>query len=104
MGKLKLAEMTMKKKMTEYFGNSEIPLQRPEVRFNLEFDNNSVDNISAMVFKGMRSGSNQSDTLTRDDLRVWTKAIMVKKHPNLEFDEKAFEKGFQSLDQDKDGI
>ena len=68
-----------------------------------EFDNTSVDNIAAMVFKGMRSGSNQSDTLTRDDIRVWTKAIMAKKHPDVPFDENAFEKGFQSLDQDKDG-
>ena len=36
-------------------------------------------------------------------MRVWTKAILQKKYPNVPFDEEAFLKGFKMLDATSDG-
>ena len=41
--------------------------------------------------------------ISKNDLRVWTKAIMAKKYPDKEFSEKHFEKGFDTMDVNKDG-
>ena len=43
---------------TEYFGGTEPlgPGERPDVHSSLEFDDKSVENISMMIFNGMRGG------------------------------------------------
>ena len=45
----------------------------------------------------------KSGTLSEEDLRLWTKAILAKKYPGIPFDEENFKKGFAKLDTTKDG-
>ena len=77
---------------TEYFGGTTplTPETTPVIRCDLEFDDEGVENISRLVFKGMRNNPNQTD-LGKDDLRRWTKAIMAKRNPEMEFSEEMFE-------------
>ena len=70
----------------------------------MEFDDNNIENIAKLVFNGMRFSENRSGELSKNELKTWTKAIMAKKHPNMKFDEKMFEKGFSLLDVNKDGF
>ena len=90
---------------TEYFGGKD-PLS-PGVHLSfqsaLEFDDHSVDNIAALVWNGMRGNDPKKEFITKNDMRVWTKKIMEKKHPGIPFSEKMFEKGFARIDVDKDG-
>ena len=51
----------------------------------------------------MKSAKNRTNELTKDDIRLWTKAIMAKKYPEKTFSEEDFEKGFRTLDKNKDG-
>ena len=90
---------------TEYFGASEPLLKEnsPNLRSALEFDDKNIENISRMVFHGMRGGDYSKKQLTKHDMRVWTKQIMAWKHPNVPFSEENFEKGFKWMDVNKDG-
>ena len=36
-------------------------------------------------------------------MRVWTKQFLEKKHPDMQFSEEAFERGFKLMDVNKDG-
>ena len=96
----------MKRQATsEYFGG-DIPINRDTKlpRSDLTFDDQSVSNIASLVFKGMQgSQARHSDRISKDDLRTWTKAIMQKKYPDKEFNEKYFEKGFARIDVNKNG-
>ena len=80
---------------TEYFGGTKplTPSNTPVVRCDLEFDDQGVENIAKLVFNGMKSQPTSTE-LTKKDLRNWTKAIMAMKHPDKEFNEANFEKGF----------
>ena len=42
--------------------------------------------------------------ISKEDLKSWTKAILNKKFPGVPFDEEAFEKGYNRMDTNKDGI
>ena len=75
---------------------------RPVIRCDLEFDDQGVENISKLVFNGMKSNP-QANELTKKDLRNWTKTIMAMRHPGKEFSEENFEKGFARMDVNKDG-
>ena len=91
---------------TEYFGGTEplTPETTPVIRSALEFDDKGVNNIAKLVFNGMKANpTNSTNDLTREDLRMWTKAIMDKKYPGKEFNEANFEKGFSRMDVNKDG-
>ena len=41
--------------------------------------------------------------LTKDDLRNWTKMMLLKNDPDEVFDEQAFSRGFDLMDRDGDG-
>ena len=60
----------------------------------MEFDDQGVENVSKLVFKGMKVGQNKSGVISKYDLKTWTKQILAKKYPNREFDESMFEQGF----------
>ena len=62
-----------------------------------------MTNIAELVFNGMRAGDRSKTQLTKNDLRTWTKQIMAKKHPDKEFSEEMFERGFRVMDVNKDG-
>ena len=98
--------MVSRLRTTEYFGENEkiAPEFSPVIRHSLAFDNQNVENIAAMIFKGMKNTRTNPSELTKDDLRAWTKAILKKKHPGVQFSEEHFLKGFQKLDSNKDGI
>ena len=63
------------------------PTTKPEFRNDLEFDDQSVDDISKLVFNGMKGSQNTTGELTKNELKTWTKQIMAKMYPNREFDE-----------------
>ena len=69
----------------------------------MEFNDQSVENISKLVFKGMKGGQNKSGVISKQEIKTWTKQIMAKKYPNREFDESMFEMGFSKLDVNNDG-
>ena len=69
----------------------------------MEFDDQGVENISKLVFKGMKGGQNKSGVISKQEIKTWTKQIMAKKYPNREFDESMFEMGFSKLDVNNDG-
>ena len=74
-------------------------------RSDLTFNDQGVENIAKLVFKGMQgSQMRQSSTVSKDALRSWTKAIMDKKYPGKKFSEKHFERGFAAMDVNKDGL
>ena len=80
------------------------PNLTPIPQSSLTFNDQGIKNIAKMVFKGMQSAqATPSNKLTKADMRAWTKAIMEKKHPNIKFSEKAFEKGFREFDSNDDG-
>ena len=67
-----------KSNYTEYFGGTEpyTPSPKTQPRESLEFNDDGVDNIAKMVFKGMKGPSSSKEVLTKDDIRKWTKTIM----------------------------
>ena len=91
--------------VSEYFGGTEPYTPSPYTmpRNSLEFDDDGVDSIAKLVFKGMKGPASSSTVLTKDDIRKWTKTIMEKKFPGKPFSEKHFERGFKTLDTNKDG-
>ena len=87
-----------------YFGSEEAQSPTtPQIRSNLEFDDQGVENISKLVFKGMKGCHNKTGVVSKHEIKTWTKQIMSKKYPNREFDESMFEEGFKRLDVNKDG-
>ena len=92
-----------KQNVSEYFGGTEPLTVPPNISMDLEFDDKGVDNISQLVFNGMRRNDKSKNELTRDDMRAWTKKLLELKHPNIPFNEKNFEKGFVAMDVDKSG-
>ena len=64
----------------------------------------TINEIAKKVFKGMKLGEGtKRKFLTKDDLRSWTKMMMLKNDPDQEFDEQAFSRGFDDMDRDGDG-
>ena len=64
----------------------------------------TINEIAKKVFKGMKLGEGtKRKFLTKDDLRTWTKMMMLKNDPDQEFDEQAFSRGFDDMDRDGDG-
>ena len=51
----------------------------------------------------MKGSENKTGELSRNELRTWTKHIMAKKHPGSKFNEEMFDKGFKTMDVNKDG-
>ena len=90
---------------TQYFGEKEILPngEKPNIRNDLEFDNRGIDRIASKVFHGMDS-KGKGNNLTKDDLKLWTQAIMKKKFPGVPFCEQSFERGFRFMDSNKDGV
>ena len=92
-----------KANVSEYFGGTEPWTVPPNITMDLEFDDKGVDNISQLVFDGMRRNDKSKTTISRDDMRTWTKKMLELKHPGVPFNEENFEKGFVQMDVDKNG-
>ena len=80
------------------------PEERPQIRHSLEFDDTNVDNISKLVFNGMKNSENRTGQLSKEELKTWVKVIMAKKCPDKNFNDEMFEKGFRRMDMNKDGV
>ena len=51
----------------------------------------------------MRRNDKHKETLSKDDMRMWTKKMLELKYPNIPFNEENFQKGFAHMDVDKNG-
>ena len=59
--KFNTAQVSKERRMSKYFGSEEAqsPSATPQIRSSLEFDDQGVENISKLVFKGMKVGQNK---------------------------------------------
>ena len=94
-----------KNQTTEYFGGSEpVGDDFKPPQSSLTFNDESIRNIAALVFKGMQGEQAwKSSDLRKQDIKAWTKKILHKKHPGKKFSEEAFEQGWMKLDVTRDG-
>ena len=64
--KFNTAQVSKERRMSKYFGSEEAQSPAtPKFRSSLEFDDQGVENIAKLVFKGLKGGQNKSDTVSK---------------------------------------